>query len=150
MTSPIVEQQVDLVRGLLEALNEDWRQALDLFDELSTADLEWRGGASGIGGPEAAAVYRGREGVRRYWMEVEDAWSSLSYEVLEVRPVGDRVVIALLLSHLEGAHSGLEFKMEVGLVFQMRDGRIAGGCTVLTHAEAEEKARRLAEQAADA
>ena len=102
MTSTVVERQVELVRGMLEALNEDWMQAMDLVDELSTADFEWRGGATGVGGPEAAAVYRGREGLRRYWMEVEDAWSSASYEVLEVRPVGEHVVIALLRSPPRG------------------------------------------------
>ena len=150
MNSTIIERQVDLVRSLLEALNENWREALDLLGELSTPDLEWRGGASGIGGPEAAAIYRGREGVRRYWMEVEDVWSSASYEVLEVRPVGERGVIALLRSHLEGVHSRLEFEVEVGLVFWMRDGLIAGGRTFLTHAEAEAEARRLAEQATNA
>ena len=152
MRAPTAERNVEAVRRLLEALNEDWRKAIDeVLDEVATPDLEWYGGGTGPGGPEASAVYRGREGAHRYWTDIEDAWGgSLTYEILEIRPLGERVVIALCRAQMEGQHSGIPFELEPGLVWQMHDGRIAGGRTFVSHAEAEAEAKRLAQEAANA
>jgi ketosteroid isomerase-like protein len=152
VTAPAAERNVETVRRVLEALNEDWRKAIDeILDQVATSDFEWYGGGTGPGGPEANAVYRGREGAHRYWTELDDAWGgSPTYEILEIRPLGEGVVIALCRAQMEGEQSGIAFEAELGLVWRMRDGRIAGGRTFLAHAEAEAEAKRLAQEVTSA
>lgn len=146
----VAERNVEVVRDMLVLLMEGWRLALDRYDEYAAPGLEWRGGATGAGGPEAGAVYRGRDSFRRYWTEVEDAWTSMGFEIVEIRPVGDHVVLSLGRSRAQGGQSGIEFEGELGLVWRMRDGPIAWGRTFLSHAEAERQADRLAEESARA
>ena len=60
------------------------------------------------------------------------------------------MVIGLGHPHAKGNQSGIGFDSELGLVWLMRDGRVAGGRSLLSHADAESEAERLAREAASA
>ena len=88
-------------------------------------DAEWRTG--GVF-PDFDPVYRGREGVRRFWDTMHDAW-----ELIEIRPRrfvehGDKLLIESRF-HGKGRGSGVAVELDWVQVFTFRDDvvtRIAG------------------------
>ena len=43
------------------------------------------------------SVFRGRDGIRRWFRELHDLYEDLDTEILEVRDIGDRVVVVFLV-----------------------------------------------------
>ncbi len=52
--------------------------------------------------PDLEAVYRGREGLRRFWSTFREAWEAVLIEVERIEPIGDERVLALLRFHGRG------------------------------------------------
>jgi ketosteroid isomerase-like protein len=67
-----------------------------------------------------AAVYRGHEGVRRWWRVGSDAIGSPRIEVLRWFDSGDAVVTEVAL-HVRGVGSGIETTARLGHAFRIRD-----------------------------
>jgi ketosteroid isomerase-like protein len=68
-------------------------------------------------------LLRGREGVRRWFREVDEQFDEWTLTMEEWRDVGDYVV-ALGRAHMHGRESGIEFDQPVGWLFEIRDGQV--------------------------
>ena len=80
----------------------------------------------------------GPDGARKIWRQDRgEAWERLTNRPEELRDLGDSV---LALGHLEltARATGIEFRQEVGEVFDFRAGKIVRIRDFLTHAEALE------------
>jgi ketosteroid isomerase-like protein len=76
--------------------------------------------------PELSAepdVYRGHEGVRRYFGGFDGMIDDVRYEAIEIEPVGELVLAHTRLSG-RGATSGLAVEIEVFVLHELADGRI--------------------------
>ena len=90
------QENVELMRLGYEAWNRgDLQWQLDHLapeHEFQTAQLF----------PDTEAVYRGREGWRRFWKTFREPWESLRVEVERIEPIGDDRVLALYTFHGRG------------------------------------------------
>jgi ketosteroid isomerase-like protein len=129
-------ENVQTVQRAVDAWNAD---DLDAFLAELDADVEWHPAIEpGLEGK--ATIYRGPEGARMIWRQDRgDAWERLTNRPQELRDLGDSV---LALGHLEltARTTGIEFRQEVGEVFDLRAGKIVRIRDFLTHAEALEAA----------
>jgi ketosteroid isomerase-like protein len=68
-------------------------------------------------------VYRGREGVRRYFAGFGGMIEDVRYDALELIPVGERVLAHVRLSG-RGASSGLDVALEPYVMHELAEGKI--------------------------
>jgi ketosteroid isomerase-like protein len=103
------EHLIELIRRGYESWNHGDRQWV--LDHMS-ADVEW------VTPPEDPdpGVYRGHEGVQRYWEQWRAAVGQLHFEPQEMIEEGDRVLVVALRSG-RGEHSGLDISDHVIQVF---------------------------------
>ncbi|MCA1657542.1 MAG: 2-C-methyl-D-erythritol 4-phosphate cytidylyltransferase, partial [Actinobacteria bacterium] len=74
---------------------------------------------------EEEVVYRGHDGVRRYWRSWLSAWESVHFEAERLFPVGDHVV-QFQRQRVRGRHSGVELEMaDYAQVWTFRSDKIA-------------------------
>jgi ketosteroid isomerase-like protein len=110
-------EKVEVVRALYQALDSgDFRAA----EAQLAAGVEWDTNARGSDG----AVVRGPRavmGVIRDWLDV---WEDVSFEVCDVRDVGDRVA-AHMRQHARGKSSGVRGNVDAYAVFTVADDQIA-------------------------
>jgi hypothetical protein len=72
---------------------------------------------------DSAAVYRGVEGVQRYWREWLAAWETVQFEY-ELVDAGDRVV-ALVDQRMRGRSTGIEVSLgKYAHLYTFRNGLI--------------------------
>src|SRR5256885_14144543 len=104
------QENLAIVRRALEATNRgDMEEALTYIDpdgELHSAII---GGAEG-------RVYRGHDGLRRWYAETEAIFEELTTELTEFQDLGDRVV-GLGHIHAQGRESGVELDSATGWLF---------------------------------
>jgi ketosteroid isomerase-like protein len=109
------DKNVELVRQSYEAWNRgdlEW-----LLDHL-TPDHEFRTAQLF---PDTEAVYRGREGFKRFWNTFRQPWETLRIEIERVEPVGHDRVLALFTFHGRG-RDGLEATLEFANLFTVKNG----------------------------
>ena len=124
-------ENVEVVKALLAAFAErDFEAAL----ACSHPEGEIRPGL--VGGPEGA-VYRGSDGLRQFWADINAAWSEFRVEADEFRDVGDRVIV-LGRAHARGRQSGLSLTSPAAWLADMREGRVYRWQTFGSHEEALE------------
>jgi uncharacterized protein len=80
-------------------------------------------------------VFFGQEGVRAALEEVELDWEDLSYELLEVREVDNRILV-LLRMKARVRDSQAELDAQVAHVWEFRDGRAVKWDVYSDHASA--------------
>jgi ketosteroid isomerase-like protein len=81
-------------------------------------------------------AYRGHEGVRRWWENMETTWGdSLHAEAMELRDLGD-CLLALGRLTGRGLGSGIELDTEVGWLVEFRNGRMTRWWAFSRHADA--------------
>ena len=119
---------VALVRDAIDAYN---RRDLAQLRLLMTEDIELRPPVSALTG----RAYLGHGGIEEWLSDVDDSFSSAQIVVLDLTDYGDRV-LALTEFVVEGAESRLPLGSELGLVCDVRDGRIASWLGFFNHAEA--------------
>ena len=109
------QRNVELVGLAHERLNEgDIDGVIALCDGDFELDMSAR-----ILNPE---TYRGHEGIRRFYREVNEVWEEFRWEPQRFLAAADRVVV-LLHSHGRGKGSGLEMARDVAMVWTVREGR---------------------------
>jgi ketosteroid isomerase-like protein len=125
------EENVELARSSYEAFNQRDQEAfLALMDETVEA------------GSRLAAVegvYRGHEGIRRWWSDLIGVFPDYRLEIQEVRDLGE-----ITLTHFTASALGIEDRMPfidpAWLVARWRDGKCVWWRVCLTEAEALEAA----------
>ena len=109
------EENVELTRRAFQAFNDRDLDALlaGLHDEVEAY-------------PRLAAVeggYRGHDGIRRWWAQLLGTFPDFHVEVLEVRDLGESVLLALRLSG-RGAESDTPLDAAVWHVNHFQDGQV--------------------------
>jgi ketosteroid isomerase-like protein len=121
------QRNVELLREAFEAYN---RHDLDALLGLMHDDVE--------ADPRMAAVegvYRGHEGIRRWWRSANASFLEFGAELFEVRDLGD-VTLAETRNRGRGAAGGTPVEQESWHVAEWRHGRIVWWGAYGTEAEA--------------
>jgi ketosteroid isomerase-like protein len=109
------EENVELVRQSYGAWN---RGDLHWMLDHVTPDFEFR---TTHLFPDTEDVYRGREGLKRFWNTFRGPWETLLIEVERIEPIGHDRVLALLQFHGRG-REGLEVTLEYANLFTIENG----------------------------
>jgi ketosteroid isomerase-like protein len=107
------QENVEAVLRGLDAMNRrDAQAAIAIVDP----EFEWT--------PElfGTPTYRGHEGIRRAFRDIEVAWESFRTEPIETRDCGDRVFVAARATG-RGRTTGAPVTATVFYVATFRDGR---------------------------
>jgi ketosteroid isomerase-like protein len=113
-------QAADVARRTHEVFNSgDFEGFVESWDP----DCEYRpaleGGVQGGGG-----VYRGHDGIRRWWRDMEEAWREWSTEIHEIRDLGHQRVLVLGVFRAQGRHTGIAFESPLAQVVETRAGKV--------------------------
>ena len=125
-------ENVEIVRRMVEAWQGD-----DFESWLATIDptVEWHAVLQRlVEGPES--LYRGHDGMRRFWSDYRTELSHMQVEAQGLRDVGDDRVLLLVRFQWRGVASGIEMESPVGLVMTLRDGKVIRSFDYLSHQEA--------------
>jgi ketosteroid isomerase-like protein len=138
--SPQAVANVELVEAMMGLVERNEQQPLaELVDEHAHPDVEW----TPLIAVAIEGVYRGRDGVRRFFEDLLDSFE-VRYHELEFRQFGDDVVLALCRMDLRGRESGVETSTHAGTVYEFKDGQLRRGRVYDDHAEAVSAAEALA------
>jgi uncharacterized protein len=114
-----LEAERELTLQAYEAWNaKDFDAAIADFDP----DVEWTF-AGGAQFPGTDKIYRGHEGVRRFWREFIEPWESIRIEVTDTREAGDTLVLFVNF-HGIGAGSGVELTVPFVHLLSYRNGKL--------------------------
>jgi len=140
------QENLEIVRRAWETVNDEehdvdaWIDGfLDVWlHEFFDPEIEWHD----VPTLPNAGVHRGREALRRHLADYLEAWADSTFEVEDIRAVGDRVVVRGRYGGV-GRQSGAEVAgglslPATGAVYDFRAGRILRVQQFLTHAEALE------------
>ena len=109
-------------RGFREGMEAYSRGDYDTALEGFHPDIEWRVEPELVAD---AAVYRGHDGVRRFWETWAEAIEGMSLQVEEVRALESGRVLAVTRATGKGAGSGVPVaSRSFGQVAQYRDGQV--------------------------
>jgi ketosteroid isomerase-like protein len=97
----------------------------DLFHD----DVEWSM-------PHPGGDARGIAEVGAFWRDYEAVWESREIDLEDIRELDDGRVLVLLPERARGRASGIETEASPGVIWTLRDGRIAGFKAWLDQAEA--------------
>ena len=124
-------ENVERFRQATAAWNRrDLEGHLDFFD----FEVEWSPGFTRVEG----GVYRGREGIRQFWADVDSGFDEPVPDFDEVRDLGDTVVG---LGRLRGrSNEGVPIDTQYGVVVRFREGLAVSGSDWFSHADALEAA----------
>jgi ketosteroid isomerase-like protein len=87
------QQNVEIVRHLFSAFN---RRDSNAVRDVWTIDAEWRPGYIG-GGRLEGSTFRGHEGITKFVEMQSETWESVVAEPMEVRDLGEQVVVEVCL-----------------------------------------------------
>jgi ketosteroid isomerase-like protein len=135
-----VSEGENLVRRLIDAHNRGGDALLDAYDELFDPDAEWRPLNVGAVGFPGQAIYRGRDGIERYYRERAEAFGGGQVHVRSMEPAGDAVVVDAR-STAFGRVSGAAVEEDIALVYWVRDGKIVRGQAFRSRDDALEATR---------
>jgi ketosteroid isomerase-like protein len=91
-------------------------------------------------GSVAGQTYRGHDGVRQFFADLDDAWERFDPELESLDVHGDRV-LALGNTRLRGRSSGIEMQFAWAHVIEFRDGKVIRLTGYLDRDEAREAFR---------
>jgi ketosteroid isomerase-like protein len=108
---------VELVRQVIDAFNSgDIERVVGLIHRDFEASVP----------PQFSAepdIYRGHQGIRRYFDSFNDAMSEIHFEQGAFTEVGDAVVVAVRLT-AKGRSTGIVVEQQLAQVFTARDGKL--------------------------
>lgn len=121
-------ENVEMAKQAIDAFNGT---DIDAFTALTTADFEWSPSMVAIEGE----IFRGREGIEKYFASLNSAWERFRIVRDRFRDVAD---VVLMLGRLEGRGkaSGVQIVESLGMVFDFREGEISRIRGYLDHDEA--------------
>jgi ketosteroid isomerase-like protein len=124
------QENVELVKRF-----EDGWAAGDLDAALECVHTEMVFDWSDSIGP-FAGIYRGQDGMVRFWKELREAFEQFRPEALEFIEIGSERVITLDVVRGRGKGSGVEIEAQGAMLWSFRDGKIAHAKMFQTKEEA--------------
>ena len=128
-------ENVEIVRRGFEAGN---RRDVEALIEVLDPEVEWHS-ALLMSLEGEAAVYRGHQGIRTFFRDLDGLFDKLHAEYPEIRDLGDRVVAIGRIS-TRGKGSGAETESPIGTVIDLKNGKATQVRTYLDPKEALEAA----------
>ena len=132
------QENVEIVRAMTEASNSADFDLDDWLDEFFDPEIEWHD----VPTLPNAGVHFGRAAVRRHAADYLAAWADTTFEIEELRAVGNRVVERGRyggVGRQSGARTTGDLSMPAtGAVYDFRAGRILRVRQFVTYAEALE------------
>jgi uncharacterized protein len=125
---------VEIVRQVHDAATR--RDAAAVF-ALYDPEVELDPSRVQIAGFAGQGVYRGHEGLRRFFREWHEAWENVEYDFEELIDAGDQV-IAVVTRRARGRASGADVEWRLALVWTLRAGRVSRLAWFPTRAAAAE------------
>ena len=126
------EENVEAYKRAVEAAN---RRDLEALLEDLDPEVEWYPQVVGLG----SEVYRGAEGIRDLFADMEETIPDAFFEVFEIRDLGDRLLsLGRLRAH--GSESGAPTEVPFSQLIHFRDGKATVLRTYLDPKEALEAA----------
>ena|SRR5215831_8770882 len=111
----------DNLEAFRRGIDASNRRDIDALVKELDPEIEWRSAMHTlIGGEET--VFRGHDGVRRLWRDVEEAFSELHFEADEMHDLGDRVLV-IGRTRVRGKTSGAVTVTSISLVTEVRNGK---------------------------
>jgi ketosteroid isomerase-like protein len=102
------QENVEIVRRLYEADERgDWATVYSIFHE----EIEWDMARSPFADLGLARIYRGHEGVRRFWRDWFATWGRVEFSYEEFIDAGEKVLV-VLRQQMRGKSSGIELSMD--------------------------------------
>ena len=89
--------------------------------------------------PDTESSYRGEEGVRRWYRQIDEIWDDWRFDAERFFDAGSQVVVFVRVSGT-AKQSGAALAISAAHVLTLRDGRIARADVFLDRAEALEAA----------
>lgn len=112
-------ENVEVVRKVYEAAaRRDSSAVLELYDERVELDGS-RLDVVGVSG-----IYRGHDGLRRFFRQWHEAWSGIDYDFDELIDAGGEQVISVVTRRGRGRASGAEAEWAVALLWTIRNGTV--------------------------
>jgi len=109
------EQNAEIVRRIYGLLNRgDAEGVIELCDDDFLMDMTER-----VFNPD---IYRGHDGIRRFYDGVRDAWASYQWDVEETR-ITDDTVVAMLHCEGQSREGGPGVDWRVAWLWKLRRGR---------------------------
>jgi ketosteroid isomerase-like protein len=145
------ERNLALIRELFETLNAGGSKAVvSRLEDFADPGIEWKGVAATSAAPGGDVVYRGYEGMERFWAENGEVFEGLHFDNVRCEAFGDRIVVAFTEAVAMGRGSGIPFSQEMASIYELDGGKIVAGENIASHTEARERAHALAEESRDA
>jgi uncharacterized protein len=114
------EENVEVVKRVYEAsAQRDPDAVLATYDH----DVEWDVSRSHMARLVGEGVYRGHDGLRRFFRAYHDAWESISYSYDELIDAGEKV-ISVDVERARGKLSGADVELTQYGVWTIRDGKV--------------------------
>ena len=128
------QENVEVLRQGIRALNARDRGALA---RIMCEDAEWRPALT-AGGHLEGAVYRGVDGIARYFDDLDAEFDNTYVKIESLEPIdGDRVFFRGRV-HAQGKASGMNLDVPIWAVWELRERKIQRGIAFLNEAEALE------------
>jgi len=109
------QENIEIVRTALAALDQG---DVERYLRVASSEIELITPASALEGPTV-----GHEGIRRFFGEMEAFSESSSFEVVEIRSVGSRVLALFTLTAV-GRMSAAETSLELAGIYSIEDGKL--------------------------
>jgi ketosteroid isomerase-like protein len=124
----VPRENVKLAQQAIDAFN---MRAVDVFAALTTQDFAWTPSMAAIDGE----IFRGSEGIETYFGYLDDVWER--FHILAGR-FRERPDLVVMLGQLDarGKASGVPVDEALGMVFDVRDGKVSRIRGYLDHDEA--------------
>ena len=114
-------ENVEIVRQFIEAARSGDVHAIEAFVAVSDPSIE-HARLPAASGPE---TYRGHDGARRWFTDMDDLWREWRNEIEELAEVGPDTVAARVRFIAVGRESGVPVEARLGLVCVVSEGKVS-------------------------
>jgi ketosteroid isomerase-like protein len=129
-------ENVEIVRAVYDAVaRRDGATVLALYDP----EVEWDVSQVSYGELMGGSLYRGHDGLRRWFGEYYEAWETVEHDCEELIDVGEHV-ISVATGRARGRASGAQVEWHFAGIWTISEGKIARVTWFPTREEALEAA----------
>ena len=128
------KENVEIVRRIYDAVEADDPEAV--FSHYDP-DVEWDTARLASEGISATGLYRGHEGIRKFFRQWNEAWGESHFDLEELIDAGEEVV-SVVTRRGRGRASGVEVQSPGAVVWRIREAKVVRVVLFPTREEALE------------